>query len=277
MTIPRHFHFIFGLRPQIEPFHWLHYLCLESCRQVHRPEAIFFHYDHEPFGPLWERIKPHLNLRRIERKPLASTRYDGSYEARRVWSSGLSYAHESDFLRLALLLEHGGIYADMDTLFLKPIPDRLLAHDCVMGEEGALPDDRGILRPSLCNAWIAARKGSSFIAGWLDESERVFDGRWNTHSCHLASRLWERWPDEIRVLPQRYCFRHNWSGTGVANLFENDDADVRGVLSLHLWAHLWWDEQRTDFTEFHAGLITEDWLRTSPATYARLARPFLPV
>jgi hypothetical protein len=62
MSAPRDFHFVFGLREQREPFHILHYLCLASCRAVNRPHAIHFHYRHEPFGPWWEKIKPHLRL-----------------------------------------------------------------------------------------------------------------------------------------------------------------------------------------------------------------------
>lgn len=275
-AIPNIFHFIFGLRPQTEPFHWVHYLCLESCRQVDRPDAIYFHCAEEPFGPLWQRIKPYLQLRPIERDALSQAMYQRHAEARKIWDSGWSYAHESDFLRLQILRQHGGIYADMDSLFVSPVPARLRQHDCVLGEEGALPDERGILRPSLCNAWIAAQQDSAFIARWLEESYEVFDGRWNTHSCQLAARLWERYPDQLRVMPQRYFYRHGWTPAGVQNLFENSDQDVRDILSLHLWAHLWWAEDRTDFTHFHAGLITEAWLRYSDSTYARLARRFLP-
>ena len=47
-AMPRIFHFVFGLREQNEPFHLAHYLCLESCRHVNQPQAIWFHYANEP-------------------------------------------------------------------------------------------------------------------------------------------------------------------------------------------------------------------------------------
>jgi hypothetical protein len=47
------------------------------------------------------------------------------------------------------------------------------------------------------------------------------------------------------------------------------------VYSLHLWAHLWWDAWRTDFTTLHADALDEDYLRTMNTTYAVLARRFL--
>jgi hypothetical protein len=44
---------------------------------------------------------------------------------------------------------------------------------------------------------------------------------------------------------------------------------------MHLWAHLWWDEARTDFTDFHAGLLTESYIRSQETTYNVIARQFL--
>ena len=270
------YHFIFGLRAQTEPFHLAHYLCLESCRRVNAPQAIWFHYDHEPYGPLWERIKPHLTLRRVTREPMPQARYQESDEGRLIEASGWSYAHEADFIRLKVLREHGGVYADIDTLFVAPPPAHLFEATCVLGDEGALPDERGLLRPSLCNALIMAAPGAPFVARWLDESYRAFDGKWTSHSCQLATRLWQDCPDDVHVVPRQYFYRHPWTVAGMQSLFERVDPDLRDVFSLHLCSHLWWDAARTDFTRFHAGLLTEDWVRAGASTYALLARPFLP-
>ncbi len=53
------------------------------------------------------------------------------------------------------------------------------------------------------------------------------------------------------------------------------DPDFTDIYSMHLWAHLWWDEGRTDFTDFHAGLLTEAFIRSEDTTYNVLARQFL--
>ena len=58
--------------------------------------------------------------------------------------------------------------------------------------------------------------------------------------------------------------------------FRGLDADFTGVASIHLWSHLWWERRRRDFSDFHAGLITEDYVREGRTTYAVAARPFLP-
>jgi hypothetical protein len=94
--IPNEYHFVFGLRPQGEPLHVAHYLCLESCRQVNRPDRMHFHYRHEPHGPWWDRVRPFLTLHRIGKTPQAPVvrPRDESAEARIIRESGWLYAHE---------------------------------------------------------------------------------------------------------------------------------------------------------------------------------------
>lgn len=277
IEIPQAFHFVFGLRPQTEPLHVVHYLCLESCRRVYRPDAIHFHYLHEPQGAWWERIRPYLTLHRIDGKPRVtdSPRYRDTEEGRFIQKAGLAYAHEADFIRLEALLEYGGIYADMDTLFVQPMPSRLLQHDFVLGEEPARAGEDGVLRPSLGNALMLSRPNAAFPARWQQRMAEVFDGTWSRHSCQEAARLWGEMPDAVHVVPQRYFYRHPPTPHGVRTLFEALDPDFHDVYSLHLWAHLWWDEWRTDFTAFHAGLMTIDYLRDVDTTYNVIARGFL--
>jgi hypothetical protein len=63
---------------------------------------------------------------------------------------------------------------------------------------------------------------------------------------------------------------------GIAALFEQVEPRLDGVASLHLWAHLWWDEARVDFTRFHAGLFTREWVERGGSTVAAIARRYLP-
>ena len=275
--IPNEYHFVFGLREQRAPFHVAHYLCLESCRQVNRPDNIHFHYRHEPYGAWWERVKPYLTLRRVSKTPQAPMirAADESEEARIIRASGWLYAHEADFIRLQVLLESGGIYADMDTLFVQSLPARLFQHDFVLGEEPPLPDKLGILHPSLCNAVIMSRPAARFAATWLERMRRVYDGSWDRHSTQEAARIWADMPEAVHVLPQRFFYRHGFTPEGLHTMLTGFDPDFTDIYSMHLWAHLWWDEARTDFTDFHAGLLTEAFIRSEDTTYNVLARQFL--
>ncbi|MBS0558310.1 MAG: glycosyl transferase [Proteobacteria bacterium] len=273
----RDFHFVFGLREQREPFHLLHYLCLASCRAVNRPDAMHFHFRHEPFGPWWEKIKPALRLHTVAHRVdgFEPGRYADSAEGRLVERLGLAYAHEADFLRMDVLLEHGGAYADMDTLFVREYPDAWFDEEFAIGEENAPQTPGQLIRPSLCNAVVLARPGSRFAAHWRERMAATFDGSWSRHSCAEAARAWERMPDALRVLPREYFYRYGSSIAGLRTLLEESDTAREDLYSMHLWAHLWWSAERTDFSTVHAGQIDEHWIRTRDCTLANLARRFL--
>ncbi len=276
MTAHRDFHFIFGLREQTEPLHVLHYLCLASCRAVNRPRSIHFHYRHEPYGPWWEKIKPHLQLQRVTHTVdgFSPARYRDSPEGRLIERLELGYAHEADFLRLDILLAHGGAYADMDTVFVREYPDAWFEESFAIGEENAPPAPGRILRPSLCNAVMFARAGAPFAAQWRQRMAEVFDGTWSRHSCEEAARLWQI-GQSLRVLPSVYFCRYGSSIAGLRTLLEESDVAHPDVYSVHLWAHLWWAASRSDFSTVHAGEINETWLRERDCTLANLARRFL--
>lgn len=278
MTPAKRFHFIFGLRPQTEPFHLMHYLCLASCLAVNQPDELIVHLRNEPHGPLWDRIKGRVTLRSVDEastRGFTPARYRLHEEGRQIALQGHSYAHEADFIRLAILAREGGVYADMDTLFVEPYPDMLYAEPCVLGEEDAMPSSTGVLRPSLCNAVIFAQPQSPFIQAWADTASTVFDGTWSKHSCQLAARLWHQRPGQLRVAPHQWFYHFGFSQNGIRALFEQAAPVPEQLMSIHLWAHLWWSASRTDFSHFHAGLLDEEYLRRSDSTYASLARPFL--
>lgn len=267
--IPRVFHFVFGLREQTEPFHLMYYLCLASCINVNRPDAVHFHYHHEPWGEWWERIKPQLTLRRIEPdQAIADYRYaDPTLNQYR-------YAHLADFARLQILLEEGGIYADIDTLFLQPFPDEWLTRECILGQEKA-PPAAGI-GGSLCNAWIAAGPGAAFCRRWLEGLHEAFDGTWSNHSTLLPYRLWQQHPEDLDVEPESAFYALDWTRRGIEDLFLRKVELPQQAYSLHLWNHLWFAPDRLDFSHFHAALLNVDYVRHADTTYATHARAHLP-
>jgi len=276
--VPNEFHFVFGLKPQTEPFHLVYFVCLESCRRVNQPQAIHFHYYYEPYGPWWERVRPHLTLHRVE--PVAFVARNEAYWSHREGSyikhAGLDYAHQADFLRLDILDRHGGVYADIDTLFVDRMPEDLFRREFVLGSEGEMTDEASE-EPydSLCNALILARPGARFGRRWLKEMYELFDGTWNRHSCYGASMLARRMPDAVHVVPQRCFYRYTWTREDIALLLEGLDNDRTGIYSIHLWNHLWWEPSRKDFSRCHKGVLTEDYIRGVDTTYNVLARPFL--
>jgi len=189
-----------------------------------------------------------------------------------------SYAHQADFVRLDVLAEHGGMYADIDTLFVAPPREEVWSASCVVGREADVRDPRtGRLRPSLSNALVMATPGSPFVERWRRHIGDALDGTWSAHSCLLAADLAADAPDELRIEPERTFHAFAATRPGLRRLLVNRETDLTGIASIHLAAHLWWDQDRRDFLrDVNANVIDESWIRARNSTYAFAASAFLP-
>jgi glycosyltransferase involved in cell wall biosynthesis len=269
--IPRVAHFVFGLEEQPEPFHFLHYCALESCRRVLEPERIYFHHKHSPWGRWWERIAPCLTLVEVDLVPevLAADYSQGGVPLH------YRYAHHSDFIRLDALLAHGGVYADIDTIFLRPPPEDLFEAPFVIGREPPVLDERsGELRPSLCNALLMSEPDAPFARAWRDRMAAALDGTWSNHSGFLSDELALLMPGAVRVETGRSFFPFPATPDGLSHLIEQRHPVPPEALSVHLWAHLWWDRLRQDFSSVHAGLYVPSFVRRARTTLADIVRRY---
>jgi hypothetical protein len=272
MAVPNIAHFVYGFAPQDEPFHLAHYLAIESCRQVLQPDAIYLHHRSLPWGRYWDLIRPHLTLVEVE----AFDAVDSAADAQLV-PERYRYAHHADFVRLDALIEHGGLYADIDTLFVRPYADELWQAPFVIGREPPVRDERtGQMRPSLCNAILLSEPGAAMAVAWRERMAGALNGTWSNHSGFLAAALAEEMPHAVRIEPEETFFAYPATVDGLRRLLEEDEVAPAGACSVHLWGHLWWRRDRIDFSAVHAGHLGDDVLRTAATTYARLARPYLP-
>jgi hypothetical protein len=267
------FHFVFGLRSRPEPLHLAHYLCLESCLQVNAPDAVVLHHGREPFGRYWRLLR-----NRVSAEPIAHRHRVSIRDYRQLSVARYRYAHEADFVRLEVLAAGGGVYADIDTMFLKPLPKELFDKPFVIGREADVVQRRGEpATPALCNALLMAESGSLFAQMWLERMPKAFDGSWSAHSTELPQLLHSRHPELVHVEPQTSFYPYMWTRTGIADMLERLVPQPDDAYSMHLWSHLWWRRRRRDFSSFHAGLLTEEYIRAARTTYARAAKPYLPV
>ncbi|KAK1759603.1 hypothetical protein QBC47DRAFT_111642 [Echria macrotheca] len=253
--IPNVVHFIYGLKnPLTDPgagrFDFLNYLAVRSAIVSLKPDAIYLHYTYiseppspdasaDPMTNPWvKRLSPHIKL--VHHPPAPD--------------NGTQYAHLSDTMRLQFLLEDGGIYFDIDAFALRPF-DRILAapqpHDVVLGHEGGN-------RWGLCNAIIAARANSSFVARWLRSYEHVDFGReWNYHSVLLPKEMAAEHPDEVCALAPDAFFWPTWTWRHIDWMHEplsraaaeHWDREIRrhggslfeNQLAYHAWSQMAWD------------------------------------
>jgi hypothetical protein len=270
--VPNVFHFVFGMKPQTQPFHLMHYLCLVSCIGVNRPDSVIFHCQHEPWGEYWDRIRPYLKVVRIEPDSFVS-----SFHYRDPEVESLRYAHLADIARLQILAEYGGIYADMDTLFVSPLPASFFERSFIMGREPEQWSPAGSAAGgSLCNAWMMGEPNARFAREFLRQTYESFDGSWSNHSTVLAYRVSREYPEWIDIEPPRSFFHFDYSGTDIGNVFKRRVTDLAGIFSIHLWSHCWWEAAVMHSAFFHEGRLTPAYVRHADTTYAAIARPFLP-
>jgi hypothetical protein len=259
------------LDPRDEPFHLVHYLALASCLAVVQPDELHLHCHRLPYGFYWDLIRPRVQLHRIEPvREIAAFEYD-------PLSARFAYAHHADFVRLNVLASWGGLYADIDTLFLAPLPDHWWSAPAVIGREADVEDAAGHVRPSLSNAVVMSRPGGAFVEAWRERTPVAFDGSWSAHSCLLADELAGEMPAEVLVLPQAAFHAFEPTVAGLRRLLVDPPTSVQGMTSVHVMAHLWWEESRRDFLDLHARMINERWVREVNTVYGVAARRFLPV
>ena len=113
IVIPNIIHFVYGLKYAPEPFFYPYYLGVMSAIKVNKPDAVYFHYHHEPTGKWWDALKGIVIPVKIDRKTNI-----GRFRFK-------VYAHIADYARLEILYKYGGIYLDVDTLCIKPLTNFL--------------------------------------------------------------------------------------------------------------------------------------------------------
>ena len=271
--VPNQFHFVFGLKEQLEPFHLMYYLCLKSCIDTQKPDSVYLYYKYKPYGPYWELIKDQLTLEKVE-----PVDFMKAVPEKDLTSKIYSYAHLADFIRVQKILEKGGVYADIDTLFVRKYPAHLFEKDFVLGREPAIHSaSTGKMEKSLCNAVILSKKGARFGERWLHKMAESYDGSWSYHSTILPQKLSEKFSDEIYIAPQQYFYKITYSSNDLKDLFEENKPETStAVYSIHLWNHLWFSRWNKSRTEFHGGKLNFNYVRTNETTFAQLAKPFLP-
>ena len=264
--IPNVIHFIHGLKDDFGgiDFSFIHYFAIKSAYECNHPESIKFYYKYEPAGIWWKKSKPYLTLIKIE-------------PPKEIFGNPiLHYAHQSDVLRLEILIKEGGIYLDMDVVCLNSFGP-LLKYDCVMGMEKNI---------GLCNAVILAEPNSQFLNKWYDEF-RTFrskgkDKFWGEHAVLLPLKIAKENPDMIHIEDEFSFFWPDYdNATSIlwdrpaANVLDQMLMKLKKTFSfkflsnsycIHLWESLWWDK--------YLKTITSEYVANSSDNFSKLCRKF---
>lgn len=166
--IPKIVHLIFNIQPNGMQFLFFHYMAIKMAKISIKPDKILFHYVYEPTGHWWEKAKKLVVMMKLDSVP------------EEIFGNAIhEHAHKADVVRLEKLIEHGGIYIDIDVFVYRSL-DPLLHHSAVMGKE----DEHG-----LCNGIILAEPHSRFLRTWYSTYTTFNDSHWNEHSVLMPKGL----------------------------------------------------------------------------------------
>ena len=216
--IPNKLHYVYINE---RPWKLHHYLSVKSAIEKAKVDDITIWLDKEPDGEWWEKTKPLVQLNFVD--PPSS-----------IFGIRITEpAHKSDVIRLQVLIEEGGIYADTDVIFVKPFTD-LLDNKFVMGQQG----EGGC--EGLCPATMLSEPNAEFARYWLAGFQHSFKGgppgspTWCTHSVAYPRFLSNLYPDLIKILDHEAFFWPLYHDMHIKALFEQNH-DFNNAYSHHLW------------------------------------------
>jgi hypothetical protein len=280
--IPNIVHFIFGLKnpyhhPSAGHFDFLAYLAVRSALVSLKPDAVYIHYTYLAEPPSADvNADPKTNpwITRLLNNQVVKLVHHAPVD------TNTQYTHLSDLMRLEFLYKQGGIYLDIDSFALRTfdtIRQVPRPHDIVLGHEGGN-------RWGLCNAIIAARPNSTFVARWLESYASVdFSRGWNYHSVLLPKDMAAKFPDEICALAPDAFFWPTWTWRHVEwmhaplsheemkywklQIEDNGGSLFDNQLAYHAWNQMAYDR--------HLKALTPEKVRTKHTRFNLLMRRFM--
>lgn len=129
--------------------------------------------------------------------------------------------HKSDMIRLDALMQYGGIYLDWDVLTLRPLTPLLNAgFRAIVGRQSDTFINNGLM---------LASKDSAVVRIMRQETPRVFDGGWITHSVGLLTRVANGLaavPGEVLIMDFKAFSPFSWEQESVNMLLARHEQDA---------------------------------------------------
>lgn len=162
------------------------------------------------------------------------------------------WAFVTDYVRLKVIFEHGGIYLDTDVEIIRPL-DELLVHKAYFGFEDASAINAAMQNTEEPQYYVntglgfGAEKGHPIIREMMDDYENIPfilpDGSYDQEACPkrntkvlarhglVQNNTFQHLKDGISVLPTQWlCPFDYWSGNGKI---------TEQTVSIHLFSSSW--------------------------------------
>ncbi|KAH6673995.1 glycosyl transferase, partial [Plectosphaerella plurivora] len=222
------------------PFQFSHFLSMYGAYHLWNPDTIYLHTNvAADSGPVrratageagkWSKLifgLPQLVINTVEVPEQAA--------------NGVNITmmeHKSDFVRVKMVHQYGGIYTDLDVQPLHNVAAlRHSGYHAVGGREFGFRDEQGVDHiGNLNSGTFMSVAGGAMITDWMKRMNDVFDGGWVTHSnialTAVADELVASNADpearcEILVLNRHGFAPGSWEDWDVATLFDTQTETV---------------------------------------------------
>lgn len=198
------------------------FLALYAAHRSIQPSAIYIHTD---FGP--DAVASAIENGSSWTKKVLTSFPDLlhlNYVTAPTQANGIAIKrveHRSDFVRLEQLARFGGVYLDWDVITLRPLKPLLEAgFRTVVGRQFDGFVNNGI---------ILASANSGVVAIMRQETPRVFDGGWITHSVTLLTTVANRLasvPREVLIMDFKAFAPFGWSQASVDEELARHEGDA---------------------------------------------------
>ena len=250
--IPKHVHFV-SLN---HPFSFMEWLAIVSARKKIKPDKITVYTNGQQDSCWWRRALPYIEHQLIYTLPGAAVLNNA--EVRKI-------AHKSDFLRLMVLYNSGGIYMDSDSLTLNSF-DPLLHNEVVLAEQCGKKVAVGVM---------LAQQHSCFICKFAHLSCHKFNGDWVSHSVNALTTLMKEEKEGVTVLPWKKGFYPMcWDENGMDQLYKKQFSEFPSYNKTDIYAvHLFYNKAKLMFPKT---VDNYEWIQTSKSLVALTIRDSLP-
>lgn len=243
---PEQFHFIWGLK-RGDTFSLTDRIAIESAWKHNPSWRVRLWCPETPTGIQWLKLKSRVPVE------LGHIPDNHEFNGHHIQH----HQHRADLQRHTLLYALGGMYLDLDTITLAPIPNHWRLYDTAIGIETHDGQVNG-----LCNAVMMSQQYSQFQWEWLTLWQNFCGDDWNEFSVRAPWLLSKVFP-RLVLCVDREMLGHTYSEH--MRYFEEENPLEKIVV-----AHLW----RTG-TKRILDNLTEKKLEESNSSYAQAAKEYL--
>jgi hypothetical protein len=259
------------LAPNIAHYIWigngtmdyLWYLSVLSVLYVANVDKVYIHGE-APRGKYWDQIAKNDRVKIIYRYPVTY-----------VFNQHTSKAvYKAEIWRVDVMNKYGGIYLDVDAIFVQPLSEEIRSFDAVINIDfiGSywIGDYPNILQTGV----MVGKPGNQFWDEYLKTMRKFNDNVWVWNSCHLPYKVKEKYPRSLlidnRLQVNCFCKRCHptwWAG------YKNMSVHHLNSNSLQNW--------KTDAYSYHfTGFVPSEFgsanaAKTSTTMFGEMARYIL--